>query len=98
MEQITVDSFKKNIKILNVNIISSAFIGYDIIIHISDNNLKYFKSKWITYSVIGIEDCEHLKKLIDYAIKDYIENKYRKKLEQSTINFLLEEYRKSEGV
>lgn len=59
MDKEVIEYYKKNIKILDVNITAESFFGEKLILKIKDNNNKIFKIKKVKESYLEITNLEN---------------------------------------
>ena len=68
-----------NIYIEDIDV-TSDFIGETIYIDIVDTNLKYFKKKSLSTTVLKVSDSDYLIRVVFDNIMEYILRKYRQQL------------------
>lgn len=64
-----IEYYRKNIEILNVDIVTESFLGEKLILEIKDNNNKFFKKRKIKESYLEIYD---LSSAIEKTLERYI--------------------------
>ena len=89
-----IDDYIKNIKIKDIYM-NRDFLGYNLIIKITDNNKKMFKNRAIKEFLLSIpESSKTLDKIVKSKIRNYVVNQSSDKIISIEISSLIIDYKK----